>query len=113
MSKSPLLYQHDDGRNLVALPGSTTIAGDPSWHRCGPVEVETAAANGPIHVGGELAQLNCLLAAIPPLCRILSDIASTCEGADAAVVAIEACVQCARISLGLAMAGVDAMEMGT
>ena len=38
----PLLYQHSDGRQLVTLPGSPLIAGDPSWYRAGPVEVDPA-----------------------------------------------------------------------
>jgi hypothetical protein len=38
-----LLYEHDDGRHAVApsAEAATFAAGDPAWHRVGPVEVDT------------------------------------------------------------------------
>ena len=39
-----LLYEHEDGRMRVAIGPATFTAGDPAWHRGGPVEVEYAAA---------------------------------------------------------------------
>ena len=38
----PLLYEHDDGRYLVALAGNTIVADQPVWHRAGPVEIDPA-----------------------------------------------------------------------
>lgn len=36
----PLLFDHSDGRRLVTVAGSPLIAGDPSWYRAGPVEID-------------------------------------------------------------------------
>lgn len=37
------LYEHEDGRGIVALPGAAILAGDPAWHRVGPIEVHADA----------------------------------------------------------------------
>jgi hypothetical protein len=34
-----LLYEHEDGRYRVAPAGNAAVAGDPRWHRMGPVEI--------------------------------------------------------------------------
>ena len=38
----PLLYEHADGRRLVALGGNTIVAGDPEWVRFGPIDIDPA-----------------------------------------------------------------------
>lgn len=34
------LYEHEDGRHLVSPADAATLAGDPAWHRVGPVEMQ-------------------------------------------------------------------------
>ena len=61
------LYQHEDGRNLVAGPDCTKIAGDPAWHRIGPVDVQTPQPTASAHVGtilNEIASLSNALEAL-------------------------------------------------
>ena len=45
-----LLFEHEDGRYLVAVAGSRAIAGDPQWHRIGPVQVELGKRADPATV---------------------------------------------------------------
>lgn len=39
-SGQAFLYEHADGRCLVAAPGSPSVAGDPGWVRQFPVEID-------------------------------------------------------------------------
>lgn len=39
------LYEHEDGRIIVAVPGAAILAGDPQWVRVGPVEVQGVNAD--------------------------------------------------------------------
>lgn len=41
-----VLFEHQDGRYAAALPGADFLAGDPKWHRAGPVAVYVPAAAG-------------------------------------------------------------------
>lgn len=45
-----VLFKHQDGRYAAAMPGADFLAGDPNWHRAGPIAVHdpdavSAAAN--------------------------------------------------------------------